>query len=220
MVLYNGETAWNKALEFAELMELEPDILQPLMQSVPRLRLVLDDLSRKEDAELSARSREALVQLALLLLKHSRRKDFPNRLRTYSRLVREVFFALNGREALNAVASYISLASEVVQPETMSALLTQAIGREQGASAMTTFGERLIEQGIEKGLERGLERGRAEGVLLGLQQALLRTLQVRFGDVPTTLEQQILTSSRTRIDQWFGKALHASALDDVFKSPA
>ncbi len=211
VVLYNGETHWNEARDFTELVDLEAALKDSLVEFLPRFQFLLDDLSEKEDEVLRSRSIGALVCLTLLSLKNAgHRKDFENVLLSYAALLRQMNEAPTGREALHAIASYILEVSQTVKAETLGQVLARTIGKESGAQVMTTAGEQIREQGRQE--------GRKEGVVLGLKQALLRMLWLRFGDVPESVEQRILSATRTETDRWLGQALKAATLDDVFQS--
>jgi len=223
VVLYNGETPWKEARDFTELLDIEAALRDHLLELLPRFRFLLEDLSEKEDEALRLRSVGALVSITLLALKNARhREDFEGVLLSCAALLHEVNQAPTGREALNAIASYILEVSETVKAETLGQVLARTIGKEAGAQVMTTAGEQLKEQGRQEGRKEGVQEGRREGlekgVLLGLQQALLRMLRLRFGDVPESVEQRIYSATRQETDQWIGQALKAATLDDLFHS--
>jgi hypothetical protein len=70
IVLHHGGAPWRTPTELADLIDLPAD--SPLRTHVPRLRLILDDLSPATDAALHARATSASVELVLLVLKHAR----------------------------------------------------------------------------------------------------------------------------------------------------
>ncbi len=49
VVLYNGETQWNEARDFTELLDLEAALRDALLEFHPRFRFLLDDLSQEKD---------------------------------------------------------------------------------------------------------------------------------------------------------------------------
>ncbi len=199
-VLYNGKARWKEARFFTDLIDLETALKDALLESLPRFQFLLDDLSQEEDDALRSGSLDALVRITLLSLKNARhRVDFASILLSSAALLREVDQAPTGHEALNAIASYILEVSEVLRTETLGQVLARTIGKEAGAQVMTTAGEQIREQ------------GRQEGVLLGLQQALLKMLRLRFGDVSERVEQRILAATQAEIDQWIGQSLHGDA---------
>ncbi len=227
VVLYNGKTQWKDARDFTELIDLEVALKDSLVGLFPRFQFLLDDLTQVGDASLRQRSLGAFVQLTLLSLKHARYDaDIFRVLQSSAPLFREVWLAPTGREALNLIVGYIARVSEFIGPQALSEVFTRAIGKSAGESAMTTFGEQLIEkgrqegrkEGLQEGVQEGRREGREEGVLLGLQQALLRMLRLRFGDVPESFEQRIHSATRQETDQWIGQALKAATLDDLFHS--
>ena len=72
MVLHHGGGGWNAPLALAELYDADEDLLDAAGPHLPTLRLVLDDLSTTSDEAIRARATSALVQLALLVMKHAR----------------------------------------------------------------------------------------------------------------------------------------------------
>jgi len=48
-----------------------------------------------------------------------------------------------------------------------------------------------IQEGIQQGIQQGLQQGRIEGVIEGKQEDLIKILEVRFGEVETSLKEKI-----------------------------
>ena len=70
-------------------------------------------------------------------------------------------------------------------------------------AAMTGFAQRFIEQGIEQGLQRGEAR------------VLTALLRLRFGDLPTAVQQRIETADADTLLHWSERVLIAQTLDDA-----
>ncbi|EIJ41990.1 hypothetical protein BegalDRAFT_1087 [Beggiatoa alba B18LD] len=51
--------------------------------------------------------------------------------------------------------------------------------------------ERGIEQGIQRGIERGMERGIEQGQQKEKRRDVLTILEIRFGELPVSLVEQI-----------------------------
>ncbi|MDO9142274.1 MAG: DUF4351 domain-containing protein [Methylobacter sp.] len=95
----------------------------------------------------------------------------------------------------------------------------EKLGIERGEKLGIERGEKL---GIERGEKLGIERGEKLGIERGLADEarllLKRVLTRRFGDITSTLEENIGQASRKQIEQWFDRALEAESLDEIFKS--
>ena len=79
------------------------------------------------------------------------------------------------------------------------------------AKTMSSFAERFIQQGIQRGKEEGKEEGKQEGEAV----MLLRLLQLKFGDVPTAIRQEIERADAQTLLQWSERVLTASCIEQV-----
>jgi flagellar biosynthesis/type III secretory pathway protein FliH len=70
----------------------------------------------------------------------------------------------------------------------------------------------LIEQGRAQGLEQGLERGRAEGEA----RTLRRQLSMKFGNLPSTMDERISVATTKQLETWLDRVLTAESLAAVF----
>ena len=73
---------------------------------------------------------------------------------------------------------------------------------------MSTIAEAWIEQGVDKGKKQGVEQGVERGVVQATREAILETLEVRFGSCPAVVAEQIADIT----DQARLKSLHRQAL--------
>ncbi|MCS7307912.1 MAG: hypothetical protein NZ526_05105, partial [Aquificaceae bacterium] len=48
-----------------------------------------------------------------------------------------------------------------------------------------------IQQGLQQGIQQGLQQGRFEGLLEEAQEMVLEVIEVKLGEVPKRLEEQI-----------------------------
>ena len=74
--------------------------------------------------------------------------------------------------------------------------------------------------GAEALVQEGKAEGKAEGLQLGVIQAkredILRSLGLRFGDIPDTVTKKVSRiRSLVRLDSLFDQALTADTLDDI-----
>lgn len=66
--------------------------------------------------------------------------------------------------------------------------------------------------------DKGKAEGKAEGVAEGKAKLLSRLLEKRFGAIPRSIRQRILTADGTSIETWFDRVLDAPDLQSVFAS--
>ena len=83
------------------------------------------------------------------------------------------------------------------------------------AKTMSSFAERFIQQGIQQGIQRGKEEGKEEGKQEGEAVMLLRLLQLKFGDVPTAIRQEIERADAQTLLQWSERVLTATRIEQV-----
>lgn len=82
----------------------------------------------------------------------------------------------------------------------------------EAKDVIMTAGQRLIQQGFERGYQEGLELARQH-----FREVMLRWLRQRFGDaVDPQVEQRAATASFEEIEAWYGRALSAATLGELF----
>ena len=77
--------------------------------------------------------------------------------------------------------------------------------------------EEWTKQWFEEGRVQGFESGQSTGVLLGESRILVKLLQKRFGDLPSTILEKINSASEQELETWGLNLLDAKSLDEVFK---
>ena len=75
------------------------------------------------------------------------------------------------------------------------------------AKTMSSFAERFRQQGIQRGKEEGKQEG--EAVML------LRLLQLKFGDVPPAIRQEIERADAQTLLQWSERVLTVTRIEQV-----
>jgi len=87
------------------------------------------------------------------------------------------------------------------------------------AKTMSSFAERFlqqgIQQGIQEGIQQGIQRGKEEGKQEGEAVMLLRLLQLKFGDVPPAIRQEIERADAQALLQWSERVLTATRIEQV-----
>jgi len=216
-----------------ELFDL-PDDLAPLLRPyLPQLRYIVDDLSARSDEELRARAMSALGTMALLFLRHGRDKQgFLELLRQWADLLRAVWHAQDGREALGILVRYALLANDAATRQNLSDTLVPLLDPAAHEVVMTE-GERLIQLGEARGQARGRLEGRAEGRAEGRVEgraegrvegraegrasALLAIFDARGFRVSRALRKRVTSCTDVAtLDRWIARAATADSADEVF----
>jgi flagellar biosynthesis/type III secretory pathway protein FliH len=74
---------------------------------------------------------------------------------------------------------------------------------------------RGIRQGIEQGISEGIEQGRNRGQLEKAQEAVLEILEVRFGNVPFSVKEEIIRCNELdKLNKALRHALLIAAIDE------
>ncbi len=74
-----------------------------------------------------------------------------------------------------------------------------------------------LEQGLVQGVQQGLEQGLEQGIVKGESKLLQKFLELRFGDLPAWVVEQLNHANEELIEQWLVKANSATDLDSVFE---
>ncbi len=179
IVVYHGQRQWNAATNFVELVDAPP-LYRP---HVPQFSYVLYDLSQFDDATLK---QDALLGIALLVLKYAVRDELRDHLRDIFVLFGELLTKETGLEYLETVLRYISMAGSHVEEEEIVEALREALPG--GGETVATIVDRWIEQGVRQGLQRGLQQGLQQGMLQGMREgrreSIVTVLRARFGEGP------------------------------------
>jgi len=244
VVLYHGATPWSAPRSFGALLDVPRGVRPELDPYLVQFTYVVEDLSKTSDDELHAGVMSGLAKLALMCLKHARRRaDFLEILGNWADVLRDVARAPGGKEALALAMRYILLVSDHVEPEALQALLDREIGLEAKDSIMTA-GQRFIEQGVQQGIQQGVQQGIQQGVQQGIQQGvqqgiqqgiqqgvqqgiqqgvqqgeralLLRLLRKRFGHhIDASTERRITEATAAQLDTWTERLLSAATLTEL-----
>jgi hypothetical protein len=200
ILMYHGGEYWSQPRAFGGLIDA-PGSLGSEEPYPIRLMHVLDDVSEvSSDVLRDTATIAALSKLVSMCFKRApTRTELLKILGRWMAVVREVAAAPNGLESMRRVIIYILQVNEYVEPEALKAHLEGEIGR-QSKEAITTAGQRLIEQGRQE----------------GHQEALLHLLRQRFGDeVDAQIEQRVTAASVEQLQAWIARVLSASTLTEL-----
>src|SRR5690606_2160047 len=106
----------------------------------------------------------------------------------------------------------------IALPPESEAYYTEQMDRlkEENAMPYVSMLERVAtKRGIERGIEQGIQTGLREGQLEGRAAMLSRLLQLKFGDLPETLQQRLAQASEAELDLWAERILFADSLEQV-----
>ncbi len=212
IVLYHGAAPWPEPLAFEDLLDVPAGLRPGVDPHLVRVTYVLHDVSHVSDDELrTGAMRTAQSKLTTLLLKHGRTDtDLLRSLARWMDLVREVFLAPNGLDALAALLRYIFDVNEFVKRDDLQKLLEREIGT-QAKDVMMTVGQQLREEGRQEGRQQGIEQGRQR-----VQEMLLNLLRQRFETAVTpAVEQRVAAASFEQVEAWTSRVLSAATLAEL-----
>lgn len=200
VVLYNGKSAWQGAVQMSQLIDFQG--FPKLGKYQPSIEYYLIDESQypfgkpnsisgilfkfeqmKSMSQLVDVVRE-MVQLIKLPEYDQLRQDFVS----YWRLV------LSSNTGIDLGFMDTSPIEEV--PDMLE-------------NSMKSWDQQILQQGIEQGIEQGIVTGEAK--------ILIRQLEKRFGIVPKSWMQKIQNATADELEDWSLKLLDAETLEDVFK---
>lgn len=210
ILLHHGEEA------FEHEAPAPDDVLARLQ---PRVRFLVDDLSRVGEGELRSRALTPFGALALLCLRFLRGMSGGAALRAFERwgdLLRAVDRDRApplGIAAIAAIGCYTLMVVEVA-PDDLCATFERLLERREETIMSTA--ERLRREGMEAGLAKGRTEGLTQGLTQGRAEALLRQLTRRFGDISPDTVARIRGASMPELDRWTDRILDATTLAEVF----
>ncbi|NYT63495.1 DUF4351 domain-containing protein [Alcaligenaceae bacterium] len=150
----------------------------------------------------------ALVVMAQLQAQQTTR-DSARRLASKTRIARLMYRHLHTRDTFLQMLRIIDWMMAL--PENLEPAFEQALAeieKEHSVTYVTSIERRSEARGIEK----GLYKGRLEGEAGLLQRQLAR----KFGPLPNSLQQRILTATPAQLETWSFNILDAHSLNDVF----
>lgn len=173
--------------------------------TLPRFRLVLDDVSRATDDELLSRSLTALAKLVLVCLRHSRdMRSLLSNLRPWADIFADVRKSRSGLRAYGLILRYILGAADL-RPQELRALVEGATSPEVEEEMLSTA-DMLFEEGMQKGLREGQAR------------TVLKLLRLKFRRLPAGTTERVRAASEKELERWTERVLTAASLADVLDS--
>jgi predicted transposase/invertase (TIGR01784 family) len=173
IVLYHGKEEWTAGLNFQDLFEIPVE----MKRFIPGFEYRFCNFQRYHDEPVMGGHR---LRIALLLLKTIFRPDIKELLPTIFELIWELPCDQSGFEFLEAVLTYITSATNLVDEAYLGRLFERRM-QNTGGEIMPTLVEKWIEKWRVEGMEKGSQRTARESVT--------ELLEIRFGNRPP----QILT---------------------------
>jgi predicted transposase YdaD len=194
IVLHSGERTWSAAEDVASLVSNTP---RELDLHRPRLRYLLIDESRYEDADLAARHNFAAM---LFRLEGCR---CPERMWTLVTTLEEWLLEPELESLRRAFAVWLE--KVILKRLADEKVFTNSLWER---SAM--LAERVIQW--EKDF---MEKGRQQGQLESLRRLLTRLLEKRFGELPVQICTRLREASLDELESWTECLLDAASLEEV-----
>ncbi|MBK9442490.1 MAG: Rpn family recombination-promoting nuclease/putative transposase [Comamonadaceae bacterium] len=76
--------------------------------------------------------------------------------------------------------------------------------------------ERWFDEATMKGVRQGMQQGLEQGLHQGFAKLVALQLQLRFGPVPSWVQERLSTASEEQLTAWAGAILTATSLADLF----
>lgn len=202
ILLHHSETGWTASRSVEDLFDTALlDEMPELRRFVPKMEILVDDISNVSDDELNARALGLITSLTLWALRDARN---PERLMAslgrWAQAIADLFDALNGREALATIFRYISQVSGDLPVERVRATLR--LSAPKAEEAIMTLAQQWIDE------------GRAEG----RTEVLLRLITLKFGPVSDAVRKRIQEGSKAELEHWTERILTANSLEEMLGS--
>jgi putative YhgA-like transposase len=204
ILVHTGPGPWASPCTLTELLDAT-GAPAAMLAVQPTFTCKLFDLGATDEGGLRQRQLTVQTLLPLLHLQQLRRQVATAVLLLAWRPLYLRLLALpGGQQIVNRLCSYVAAVSNE-DPEHLRAAYAR-ISKTSEEQFMTA---------AEKLIERGRREGRQEGERNGLQLALRRLFEGRFGPAPLAVVQLIENSSPAEFDHWMRRILEAMSPDDL-----
>ena len=221
VVVSHARGGWRASHSLTELFDPGVLAIPDLSALVPRLSLLIDDLTRLSNRDLQARKLPPFPKLALWMLRDARA---PRRLLDSFDAWADAFAELErapaGREAITSLFTYAFEVVDLVHHDELHAKL-EKLGTRTKETAMT-IAQMWHDEGQQEGRRKGRQEGRREGRREGRQEgqvAMLRRLLVlKFGarSLHRRYNARLDAATSPEIDRYLRRVLKADSIAAVF----
>jgi predicted transposase YdaD len=217
VIVHHSESGWTGPRRMQELL----DGAAPggaFARYLPEVELLIDDLGQQSDAALAERPLEPFPKLVLWALRDAR---VSTRLDAHGGAwAGEVGqLATVSPEDFATLLRYVMVIAGEVSFEKLRKAIVKAVPASE--AAMTTVGERLLEEGARRGhaasKAEGLAAGKAEGLAAGKAEGILAILETRGLVVSADQRASIFAcADAPTLDRWLRAAVTCGQVDALF----
>lgn len=201
IVFYHGKSEWSVSESFSALFKLNKE-LEAFRPYLPEFRYCLFDLTKFKDEELNG---NAALRVVLRVMKHIFGKDWREQGRAALRmLLRNADTIKKPLDIASLVLRYLAGAKQADIKELNNEFME--IMEEEKMETIIDIWER---EATQKGLQQGLQQGESKVVLLLLKR--------KFGNLSSTIEDQICNLPLTKLEELSASLLDFEKVNDVTK---
>jgi len=209
-LVYHGATPWTAPTSLDEVLVVPDEVREHLAPYLPSFRFLLDDLHVATDQDLAARDIDPYAKLTLVMFKHSRSDDLPEKLVFHDRTISSLLGLDNGDTLLQTLFNYAWGANPRMDTDRLVTALKHILGPET-EKKMLTYAQRLRKQGFDRGFDDGMEKG----IVQGQRDVLVRLLEQSFGELSRETRGRIASAPAETLDRWLLRVRDARSLEDV-----
>jgi predicted transposase YdaD len=212
LVVFHGPRPWSTPRALSELYDAPPEAIEHLRPYLPELKLLLEDLTVTDDAEVPC---DDGGKLALLLLRHAHMNDVWNTVDEHRALL-QALMRRRGPLPTLQILRYVMNVSERAPSEALKRRLFKDLPGDVKEEALLgsapaqvmTYADMLREEGKQIGLRLTEEKAHDVAV-----DALTRLLQTRFGPLPTWALARLNTLDQNTLLELVPHAVSAPSLE-------
>ncbi len=145
------------------------------------------------------------VKALMTIWRYSHSPGFQDGLRRAFQLIRQIDPEVKMRDFLLLVASYLHSVRKDYEWEDIEKIVKEEIPK--GEEYMGTIAEMFERRGLEKGREEGIMLGEQRGQLKSAQEMLIEIARDKYGSLPVTLENDILSIQSVSTLKHLGRQL-------------
>jgi predicted transposase YdaD len=204
LVVHQNKQAWSAPVDVADLVDLDPDLVEAWWEYLPRFRFYLDDLATMDLEALRARPLTPAARLVQVLLRIAPGNPrLAEDLRPWVDQMRAVLAGPGGQEEFVALLRYIQV---VADTDAGGQLHTLIISLGPAAEeAYMTIAEQLRAEGEVKGEVKGQVK------------TLIQQMTIKFGPLPEAALITVRNATADQLQTWTARILTADSLDQLFR---
>jgi Putative transposase, YhgA-like len=219
-IVSHAPGGWTSPRALEDLFDPHPSSIPHLEPLVPRLSLLIEDLTHLSNDDLKVRALAAFPKLVLWSLRDARDADrLLANIVHWATAFHEASLTPSGTLALARLLRYIALVTNHLQFDEFRGKLRAALAP-RAEEIVMTIAEQLRSEGRTEGRAEGRTEGRAEGRTEGRAEGrtevLRRLLAVKFGVVDVEHEARIAAATTDELDGLLERVLMADTLASVF----